>query len=130
MEGVHEQGVRAERGGDAGVQSRPGGHRGDVPLDVVPAAEQQRDEDGRLGAARVQLGERVGEQGRVELDVAQVHGQAGAQCAHPRQELPYGAQRPWVAAAVRHDDESGWVHGVRRHAPIVGAGRCRPVARG
>lgn len=47
---LHEQRVRAERGGDTGAE-RGGGGRGfgDVPLDVVAAAEQQRHEDGFTG---------------------------------------------------------------------------------
>lgn len=128
MQGVDEEGVRAERGGHTRVQVCPGGHLGDVPLDVVAPAEQQRHEDGGPGATRVQPGERVGEQRRVQLDVAQVHGQARPQCADTVQELPYGAQRARVAAAVGHDDEGGRARGVRRHAPIVTAGRCLPVA--
>ncbi|GAA4293123.1 hypothetical protein GCM10023086_03680 [Streptomyces venetus] len=104
---------------------------------MVAAAEEERDED----RFRVpEGGERVGEQRGVEFDVPQVHRQAGAQRADPVEEGADRAQRAWVAAAVRHDDEGGrrratW--GGRRdeaelagHGSMVAAPRCLPVAWG
>ncbi len=71
---------------------------------MVAAAEQQRYEDGLGGA---ESGERVREQGLVQLDVAQVHGQVGAQCADAVGERADGAQGARVAAAVADEDERG-----------------------
>lgn len=112
--------MRAERGGDTGPQSRYGGRGlGDVPLDVVAAAEQQRHENGPVGAVLgVEGGEGVGQQRFVQLDVAEVHGQVRAQLADTLDQGAYGAQRARVAAAVRDEDERrrrGAAGPVQRH---------------
>lgn len=96
--------MRAEGTGHARAYRRLRGPLGDVPLDVVAAAEQQRDED-RLGGA--EGGEGVGEQRLVEFDVPEVHGQTGALPPDAVQERLDGAQGARVTAAVRHDDERG-----------------------
>lgn len=76
---------------------------GQVVGDVVPAAEEQRYEDGFAP----QVGEGVGEQRPVQLDVSEPYGQAGAQRADPVEQRPDGGQGAGVAAAVGHGDEGG-----------------------
>lgn len=79
-------------------------------LDVVAAAEKQRDEDGP-GALRtplaVQRGEGVGQQRLVQLDVAEAYVEAGAQLTDQIEERCGGAQGARVAAAVGDGDEGG-----------------------
>lgn len=104
--------MRAERGGHARACLGRGGHLRDVLLDVIAAAEEQGDEDRLAGA---QAGERVGEQGFVQFDVAQVDRKAGALFADAVQERADGAQGARVTAAVRHDDERG---GPGRRLPL------------
>lgn len=90
---------------------------------MVAAAEQQRDQHGVRRAARVEGGESVDEQRLVQLDVAEVHGQAGPQAAHAREELTDGGQGARIAAAVADEDQRG-----RLRAPVaVGADRAGPA---
>lgn len=107
--------------GDAGRQGRRGGGVGDVPGDVVAAAEQQRHQYGGAGAGRGQLVEGVGEQRGVQLDVPQVHGQTGPQRADPLQQPQRGGQGARVAAAVgRHDEGGGGAAGRDRAPGCIG----------
>ena len=74
---------------------------------MVAAGEEERDQDGVRRAAGVEAGERVGEEGLVELDVPEVHGQAGALLAHAVEERADRVQGARVAAAVGDDDQRG-----------------------
>ncbi|GCD37815.1 hypothetical protein OEIGOIKO_05621 [Streptomyces chrestomyceticus JCM 4735] len=99
MQGFGEQGVRAERAGEARGEVRRVGQRGgDVVVGVQSAGQQQGYGDGLA----VQLRQGVREQGRVQLDVTEADGEAGAQFPYPVQEGGDGAQRGGVTAAVRH----------------------------
>ena len=105
MQCVGEQRVRAECGGDAGVDR--GGVRGGfgyVALDVLAAAEQQGDEDGGLVGQCV---EGVGEQWLVQFDVAQPDDETGPQLADAFGEGGDGGEGAGVAAAVGDEDEGG-----------------------
>lgn len=103
--------MRAERGGDADVRTGDGGRRlRQVVLDVVPAAEQQRYEDGRaVPGVRCggETGEGVVEQRLVQLDVAEPYVEAGAQFADAVEELEDGVECTGLAAAVGDGDEDG-----------------------
>lgn len=79
------------------------GGRGEVPLDVVAAAEEQRDEHG--SAAGVPEG--VAEQRAVQLDVSELDVEAGAELTDPVEEGQDGGEGAGIAAAVRDGDEGG-----------------------
>ncbi len=102
MQRLDQERVRAQGRGDPAAEVgrvRQGG--GQVVRDVVPPAEEQRDED-RLAA---QFGEGVGEQRPVQLDVAEADGQAGAERTDPVKQRADGARGPRVPAAVGHGDQ-------------------------
>lgn len=104
MQRLGEERVRPEGRGDAAGQLRCARQRGgQVVGDVVAVAEQQRYEDGFAA----QLGEGVGEQRPVQLDVPEPYGQAGAQRTDPVEQRPDGGQRAGVTAAVGDGDEGG-----------------------
>ncbi|CAL9289771.1 hypothetical protein SUDANB25_01661 [Streptomyces sp. SudanB25_2051] len=120
MEGLREERVGAERGGDAGVDTGGGSAGGarEVVFDVVAAAEEERHEDGV--SSRGQAVEGVGEERLVQLDVAEADGQAGAQGADLVEQGPHGGQGAGVAAAVGDGDQGRCAHG--RPARSVGGG--------
>lgn len=139
MQRLHQQRVRPERRGDPGPQGGGGGDgRGDVVLDVVPAPEQQRYEDGLACTEGVQG---VRQERRVELYVAEADVEPGAQFADPVQERGDGLGGARVPAAVGDGDQGGGggrravrgkvpdaVHGVHGRGRTL-PGRCMAVTR-
>lgn len=104
VQGLDQQRVRPERGRDPGAQVRSaGGRRGEVALDVVSAAQQQRYEDGLPGEGV----ERLAEQRPVQLDVPEADVEAGAEQADPLQQGPDAVEGARVTAAVGDGDEGG-----------------------
>ncbi|GGS91232.1 hypothetical protein GCM10010286_15010 [Streptomyces toxytricini] len=109
--------MRAERGGHAGV-GMAGGRLREIAFDVVAPAEEQGDEHGRAGGAL----QRVGEEGPVQLDVAEADVEAGAQGADTGEEGLHGGEGARVAAAVGDGDEGGLHAWLRGAGPAAGAG--------
>ncbi|GHB39293.1 hypothetical protein GCM10010347_05950 [Streptomyces cirratus] len=70
---------------------------------MVPAAQQQRHEDGLPGDGV----ERLAEQRPVQLDVPEADVEAGAELADPLQQGPDAGERAGVTAAVGDGDEGG-----------------------